>query len=59
MKINEKKEELDDNAVTTDVILEKTENKGIFQIKSKVKIMKELILFLFLMLNPFLLYIIS
>ena len=32
-KKNERKEELDDNAVTTDVILEKTENKGILQIK--------------------------
>ena len=32
-KKNEKKEELDDNAVTTDVILAKTENMGIFQIK--------------------------
>ena len=32
-KKNEQKEELDDNAVTTDIILEKTENMGIFQIK--------------------------
>ena len=32
-KKNEKKEELDDNAVTTDIILAKTENMGIFQIK--------------------------
>jgi hypothetical protein len=32
-KKTDKKEELDDNAVTTDVILSKTENMGIFQIK--------------------------
>ena len=30
---NDKKEEIDDNAVTTDVILDKTENMGILQIK--------------------------
>ena len=29
----DKKEELDDNAVTTDIILDKTQNKGILQIK--------------------------
>ena len=29
----DKKEELDDNAVTTDIILAKTQNKGILQIK--------------------------
>ena len=29
----EKKEEIDDNAVTTDIILSKTQNKGILQIK--------------------------
>ena len=32
-KKSDKKEELDDNAVTTDIILAKTENMGIFQIK--------------------------
>ena len=32
-KKNERKEELDDNAVTTDVILSKTQNKGILEIK--------------------------
>ena len=32
-KKNERKEEIDDNAVTTDVILSKTQNKGIFEIK--------------------------
>ena len=32
-KKNEKKEEIDDNVVTTDMILSKTQNKGIFQIK--------------------------
>ena len=31
-KKNEKKEEIDDNAVTTDIILSKTKNNGIFQI---------------------------
>ena len=32
-KQNDKKEEIDENGVTTDMILEKTQNKGIFQIK--------------------------
>ena len=32
-KKNEKKEEIDDNTVTTDMILSKTQNKGILQIK--------------------------
>jgi hypothetical protein len=32
-KKNERKEEIDDNAVTTDVILSKTQNQGIFEIK--------------------------
>jgi hypothetical protein len=31
-KKNERKEEIDDNAVTTDVILSKTQNQGIFEI---------------------------
>ena len=35
---NEKKEEIDDNGVTTDMILEKTQNKGIFQIKVMIYI---------------------
>ena len=34
----EKKEEIDDNGVTTDMILEKTQNKGIFQIKVMIYI---------------------
>ena len=37
-KQNEKKEEIDDNGVTTDMILEKTQNKGIFQIKVMIYI---------------------
>ena len=41
-KKNEKKEEIDDNAVTTDVILAKTENLGILQIK--------LIIYIFILL---------
>ena len=37
-KQNDKKEEIDENGVTTDMILEKTQNKGIFQIKVMIYI---------------------
>ena len=37
-KQNDKKEEVDENGVTTDMILEKTQNKGIFQIKVMIYI---------------------
>lgn len=37
-KQNDKKEEIDDNGVTTDMILEKTQNKGILQIKIMIYI---------------------
>ncbi len=50
-KQNEKKEEIDENSVTTDMILAKTENKGIFQIKLMIYIF--IILFLVILIYFF------
>jgi hypothetical protein len=50
-KQNDKKEETDENSVTTDMILEKTENKGIFQIKVMIYIF--IILFLVILVYFF------
>jgi len=50
-KQNEKKEEVDEYSVTTDMILEKTENKGIFQIKVMIYIF--IILFLVILIYFF------
>ena len=50
-KQNDKKEEIDENSVTTDMILAKTENKGIFQIKLMIYIF--IILFLIILIYFF------
>ena len=50
-KQNEKKEEVDEYSVTTDMILEKTENKGILQIKVMIYIF--IILFLVILIYFF------
>ena len=50
-KQNDKKEEIDDNGVTTDMILEKTQNKGIFQIKVMIYIF--IILFIVILIYFF------
>ena len=54
---NEKREEIDDNAVTTDIILSKTQNKGILQIKIIIYIF--FILFLVILIYFFVKLIIS
>ena len=50
-KQNDKKEEIDDNGVTTDMILEKTQNKGILQIKIMIYIF--IVLFIIILIYFF------
>ena len=56
-KKTEKKEEIDDNSVTTDIILSKTQNKGILQIK--LIIYAFVVLFLVILIYFFVKIIIS